>query len=148
MIVNEQKPLELVNTCGALYSEEDVTAAILFMAEKIGKPVQRLKKVFMYGSYPGVAIHQYKIHLHRLLGMYWWFDTDLEFHNKYVHHLNHDKLDARSENLQLINVGEHQSHHNKGRIFTAEHRAKIGDANRTRWIKRFPKLYENGDLLK
>ena len=127
MIVNEQKQIELVNLCNALYEQDEVVAAILYMADLYGRPVQRLKRVFMYGNYPAVSIYGDKIHLHRLLGIYWWRDDDGEFDAKYVHHKNHNKLDARRHNLELLDVFTHQSYHTKGRIFTEEHKRKISE---------------------
>lgn len=146
MIVKEQKPIELVNACSAIYHEDEVIGALLWLSELYGKPVQRLKRVFMMGNYPAVSIYGDKLHLHRAIAMSLWRDTDFEFDAKYVHHLNHNKLDARSENLELIDPSVHQSQHNKGRVLTPEHRSKIGESNRTRWKKRFPHLYES-DLL-
>lgn len=146
MIVKEQKTIELVNACGATYHESEVVAALAWLAALYGKPVQRLKRVFLYGKYPAISIYGDKIHLHRAIGMSLWRDTDFEFDVKYVHHKNHNKMDARSENLELIGVSDHQSHHTKGRIFTEEHKRKISEGNRSRWRKLRPELYENPEL--
>lgn len=55
MIINSQKTIELVNTCDAKYDQEILVDAILWYTEK---PTARLKKVFMYGKYPAVAIYK------------------------------------------------------------------------------------------
>lgn len=146
MIVKTQKTIELVNACGAIYEEDQVVGALLWLAELYGKPVIRLKQVFLYGKYPGISVYGDKIHLHRALGMSWWRDIDYEFDIKYVHHINGNKLDARKVNLELVDAREHQIHHTKGRTFTVEHRAKISEGNRNRWRKKYPHIYESPQI--
>lgn len=127
MIVKFQKSIEIVNKCGAIFDENELKDAIVWYSEK---PVTRIKRVYMYGEYPAVSIYDQKIHIHRLLMMYWenrQLDTE-----EYVHHKNENKLCAVKGNLELLPCAKHQSHHNKGKTLSAEHRAKISDANRRR----------------
>lgn len=63
--------------------------------------------------------------------MQYWLKTKLPFEFS-VHHLNENKLDARKENLSVILNSSHNSSHNIGRVFTAEHKSKIAEANRKR----------------
>lgn len=147
MIVKYQKEIEIVNTCGAIYSEEEVRSAIMDLVAIVGKPVQRLKRVYLYGNYPAITIDHIKIHLHRLLMGYKIGHVELATNGMYVHHKNHNKLDARLSNLELIEPSEHQSHHNKGKTISEYQRKRIIESNQTRWIKKFPELYENPDLV-
>lgn len=119
MIVKEQKQIELVNQCGAVLRELELEGAILWYSKNLGKPVQQLKRVFLYGNYPAVSIHGQKLHVHRLLWAYWTgrYPTAIQ----YVHHINGNKLDNRRGNLKLMLAKDHQSYHNKGRKQTKEH---------------------------
>lgn len=47
----------------------------------------------MFGNYPAVTIFKEKIHIHRLLMMYWNGIRKLD-KNTYVHHINENKLNA------------------------------------------------------
>lgn len=141
MIVKMQKPIELVNTCDALYDVTLLEAAIVWYSPR---PVARLKKIFMYGNYPAVAIHKDKVHIHRLVMMYSQDDKTLG--GKYVDHIDGNKLDSRPHNLRLLTPSEHQSITNKGRRQTPEHIAKRTDTTtRTRYGH---SIYENPELLK
>ena len=139
MIVKEQKPIRLINSCGAIYDDKTLKEAVLWYSKRyIGKPVIREKKVFMYGRYPAVSIHRYKIHLHRLIFSY---DIGVMIVSSYIHHINGNKLDNRLENLQQMSASEHQSITNKGRKQSPEHIAKrMASMRRTR--------YSNPHLIK
>ncbi|HEY3499505.1 MAG TPA: HNH endonuclease [Polyangiaceae bacterium] len=42
----------------------------------------------------------------------WWLTTgEAPPEDKHLHHKNHDKLDDRFENLELMGVAEHMAHH-------------------------------------
>ncbi|SDX04938.1 hypothetical protein SAMN05518848_104192 [Paenibacillus sp. PDC88] len=127
MIVKFQRPIEIINNCQAIYDEDELKEAIIWYSSR---PVTRIKTVYMHGEYPAVSIHEQKIHIHRLLMMYWekrQLDT-----KEFVHHKNENKLCALRENLELMSSSIHQSHHSKGRIFSKEHREKIAESNRRR----------------
>lgn len=129
MIVRIQKPIELINTCTAIYDAPLLESALLWYSIK---PIARLKKVFMYGRYPAVAIYKEKIHIHRLVMMY--LQDDRTLGGKYVDHIDGNKLDSRPDNLRLLWPSEHQSITNKGRVQSADHIAKRIDATtRTRY---------------
>jgi hypothetical protein len=127
MIVKKHKPIKFINTCGCIVDEKELEQAILWYTDK---PVCGTKKIFMHGNYPAVAIYKEKIHVHRLLMMYWQNRKLLR--NEYVHHIDENKLNAMKSNLCLIEVGKHQSMHNKGKVFSENHRALISEANRRR----------------
>lgn len=127
MIVKHQKPIRFINTCNCIVDERELEKAILWYS---AKPVLGTKKIFLHGEYPAVSIHKEKIHVHRLLMMY-WMRRRLSS-NEYVHHLNHEKLCALQSNLSVMIGPGHQSLHNKGKKFSYEHRRKISEANRAR----------------
>lgn len=127
MIVKERKPITFYNNCSCLVNETDLEKAINWYSDK---PVTRSKKIFLHGNYPAVAIYKEKIHVHRLLMMY-WLDRKLKT-EEYVHHKDHNKLKATKDNLEIMEQSKHQSLHTKGRKFTKEHRQKISEANRKR----------------
>lgn len=143
MIVKEQKPLVFLNACNARFDARHLEQAILM---KTDKPVSRLKKVFMYGKYPAVSIHGKKYHVHRLLTEYWGGSID----GLYVHHKNHDKLDATLTNLEVMTVERHQSHHNKGKTVSEATRQKLTESNKRNWSTKWKhrRIYENPELLK
>lgn len=146
MIVNEQKQIELKNECGCICRETDLEGAILWYSRNLDKPVQRLKRVFLYGSYPAVSIRGQKIHVHRLLWAYW--SGRFPSRREYVHHKNGNKLDNRRENLELMYASEHQSISNKGRKQSPEWiKKRITKTANAKRGKKYPKIYENPELL-
>jgi len=146
MRVNRQEPIKFINTCNCIVDYDDLEKAILWHSDK---PVARLRKIYMYGEYPAVSIYDEKIHVHRILMMY-WMDRRLSS-KEFVHHLNGNKLCALKSNLAVMISSGHQSLHNKGKILSESHRDKISQANRRRSKKRAKKrdipLDELGKLL-
>lgn len=141
MIVNEQKPLEFLNKCGAIFDQELLEKAILWRSDK---PVQRLKTVYMHGRYPAVSIYKEKVHIHRLIVCY-LNETWLPF-EMHVDHINRNKLDARVSNLRVLTAKEHLSITHKGVPKSPEHRAKLIESNKRRKGMKY-KVYENPELL-
>lgn len=138
MTINKQEPINFINESGCLIDIKDLEQAILWYADR---PVAKTKKIFMHGEYPAVAIQKEKIHVHRLLMMY-WSSRKLKS-TEYVHHKNECKLDARKSNLEIMNQREHQSFHNKGKYLSEQHRNKISEAGRRRAGKVQFKLKRN-----
>jgi hypothetical protein len=127
MIINRQKPIEFNSPAEVVFNREDLKKAITWFSKK---PVARLKHVFLYGNYYAVSIYDQKIHIHRLLMMY-WLNRDLQS-NEYIHHKDGNKFNNLKENLELMLASAHQSLTNKGKKFTASHKAKISAANKRR----------------
>jgi len=127
MIVKEQKPITIINKCNCIVNEDELKKAILWFTKK---PVSSVKTIYLYGKYPAVSIYEKKIHIHRLLMMY-WLQRDLDF-SEYVHHKDGNPLNNEKENLEIIPASKHQSLHNKGKRLSKEHRQKISEANRRR----------------
>lgn len=145
MIVKEQKQIQFINDCNCIVDYNELEKAILWFQEK---PTCRLKHIYIHMKYPCVSIHKAKIHIHRLLMMYWngvrTLDTKI-----YVHHINSNKLDCSRTNLIFITDKEHQSLHNKGKKLSDVHKAKIAENNRKRkgvkYTKENKELLENAD---
>lgn len=138
MIVTSQKPITLVNTCGAIYDEQLLIEAMLWFTTE---PMVATKKVFMYGKYPAVAIHRHKLHIHRLIMAY--LNNGLP-RSTYVNHKDENKLNSSVDNLELLDASTHQRLTNLGRKQTKEWVAKrLANSWKTRKA-----IYENGDLLK
>src|SRR5574341_301951 len=154
MIVNFQKPIEFINDSNCIVDLSELEKAIIWYSNK---HVSRLKKIFLFGLYPGVAIHKEKIHVHRLLMMY-WLQQKLEM-SQHVHHIDGNKLNAIKENLKVLKASEHMSITHTGRTISESHRQRIAQANRNRTGKiKFPKrrnipmnelaqMVSNGDSL-
>lgn len=110
MIIKIQRPLNLINTCGAMYDETLLEKAMLWIAEK---PIISRKKVFISHFYPAISVYKKKYHIHRLIMMY-CLNRGLET-SEYVHHKDGNSLNALFENLQIMMDKEHPVHHLKGR---------------------------------
>ena len=140
MIVNEYKEIQFLNECRAVFNAKDLERAINWYSDK---PVARLKRIFTYGEYPAVSIYDEKIHIHRLLAMY-YEQRDLDS-AEYVHHLDGDKLNALRDNIVIQSASDHQRQANKGRKQTPNHIAKRIDA--TTLTRYGHSIYENPELL-
>lgn len=129
MRVKIQKRIEFINECECEFNYGDLARAIYWYSDK---PVARLKRIFMYGRYPAVSIYDKKIHIHRLLAMY-YEQRDLD-RAEYVHHIDDNPLNALHCNLVIQSAPEHQSNIHRGRKQSPEHIAKRIDATtRTRY---------------
>lgn len=131
MIVNYQKEIEIVNACDAKYDNNDLCKAIAWYSDK---PVCRLKTVFLSGKYPAVSIYFAKIHIHRLLMMY-YLNGEIP-DSFYVHHNDGDRMNCTKENLSLVNISYHQRLHNIGKTISESQKDRIRECNRLRWAKR------------
>src|SRR5699024_777785 len=127
MIVNYQEPIEFRNESGCKVDVEELEKSVIWYSEK---PVSRIKKIFMHGQYPAISIYKEKIHVHRLLMMY-WNDRELN-REEYVHHKDGNKLNALKSNLEIMPDSDHQSLHTKNRKLSNIHRKRIGYANKKR----------------
>lgn len=135
MKITAQKHIEFNSPIEVLYDPSELRKAILWYTDK---PTARLKHVFLYGKYYAVSIYDQKIHIHRLLMMY-WIKRELQT-NEYVHHKNENKFNNHKYNLEILPASVHQSITNKGRKQSPEHVAK-----RTSSMKKT--RYENPELL-
>ena len=141
MIIHKQKPIEFNSPAEVLFDREELKKAILWYSKD--KPVARLKHIFLHGRYYAVSIYDQKIHIHRLLMMY-WLQRDLQ-RNEYVHHKNGNKFNNHRDNLELMLGSDHQRLTNKGRKQSKEHIMKR--ANATTMTRYGHPIYENPELL-
>lgn len=109
-IVREQKQIEFINDCGVNADCDELSKAIIWYQRN---PTARLKHIYMHGRYPAVSIHSEKVHVHRILMMYWLKTRSLNGYS--VHHINEDKMDSRKANLSVVPSSFHNSMHNAGR---------------------------------
>jgi len=126
-MLKSQKQIQLVNRCGACFDAEELTKAMLWYARN---PLQKLKSVSLHGRYPCVSLGKEKIHIHRLLAMYWNHGRLPEGY--IVHHVDGNRLNASRENLVIRQRGNHSHMHNAGKKLTSDHKGKLSDANRLR----------------
>jgi len=140
-MIKQQKQISIKNVCNAIFDEQKLISAILWYTNK---PVYRVKNVYIHGKYPAVSVYDKKIHIHRLLLMFHMqSDIDSDF---FVHHKDGNKLNASLDNLELMEVGKHQSLHNAGKILSIEHRQKIAEANKKRKGIKIKKRVDMPDL--
>lgn len=132
-MVKFQKPIQIENDCNSIVDYNELRNAILWYSNK---PQRSVKHIFMYGKYPAVSIYGEKIHIHRLLMMYW---LQIHIPREYsVHHINENKLDARKENLALLLGSSHNSKHMLGKTPSSIVREKLCEFNHSRKGKRQP----------
>lgn len=131
MIVKAQKKIEFINDCGAIVDYCELENAIIWYAKA---PVSHIKHIYMHGDYPAISIHKDKIHIHRLLIIYWLGCTLPS--NYFVHHIDGNKLNAEKNNLSVMFASTHQSQHNKGKTLSDNHRKRISENNHRRKGKR------------
>lgn len=136
MIVKTQKQIEFSSPVEVLYDEEELRKAILWYSNR---PVCRLKHVYLHGRYYAVSIYEEKIHIHRLLMMY-WLNRDIGRH-EHVHHINGNKYNNLRDNLEVIPAFLHISKHQKNIPKSEEHKIKIGIANKNRKGKKLKRKY-------
>lgn len=132
MIVKNQKKIEFINDCNCIVDYNELEKAILWYQEK---PTSRLKHIYLFGKYPAVSILNKKIHIHRLLMMYWNNNKELS-RELYVHHIDENKLNADKNNLIFMECKIHQSKHNKGKTSSQKQReATIENNHKRKGIK-------------
>ena len=130
-MIKNQKQIYFINDCNALVDFNELRNAVLWYAKS---PVMSQKHIYMHGKYPAISIHKEKIHIHRLLMMY-WLGGDLP-KCYFVHHVDENKLNATKENLSLVYYSTHQSHHNKGKKNSDRQKQMLVEYNHSRKGKR------------
>lgn len=140
-MVKIQKEIRFENDCNAIVDYDELRKAIKWYSDK---PQQAIKHIYIHGKYPAVSIFGEKIHVHRLLMMYW---LNSEIPSEYcVHHINENRLDSRKENLTLLLNSVHVSLHNKGTQPSEKAVRHIISMNKNRKGKRQP--YKRKDISK
>ena len=133
MTVKKQRKINFINDCNAIVDYDDLRKAILWYSDS---PVTSVKHIYMHGKYPAVSIGKDKIHIHRLLMMY-WLDSKIptEFS---VHHIDENRLNASKNNLSIVLNSVHNSNHNKGEKITPKMRDRLLEMNHARKGTRQP----------
>lgn len=126
-MVKAQNKIKFVNDCNAIVDYNELEKAIIWYAKS---PVMSIKHIYMHGNYPAISVHKEKIHIHRILMMY-WLNATLP-NNYFVHHIDENKLNAQKNNLSLVFSSTHQSKHNKGKTLSNNHKKKIAENNHKR----------------
>ena len=125
-----QKHITFNNMANCIVDLDLLEKACVWVSDR---PLISKKTISLHGTYPAVSIYHKKWHIHRLLMSY--VSGRLLPRNEYVHHKNENKLDCRIENLQIMNVFEHQSMHNKGKIISEQQKEQIRNWNRKHKLK-------------
>lgn len=138
-MVKEQKKIEFINDCNAIVNYGELEKAILWYADK---PTISKKHIYLHGLYPAVSIGKEKIHIHRLLMMYW---LGSKFPTEYsVHHIDENRLNALKDNLSVVLNSVHNSNHNKGKKVTEKMMNRLMEMNHSRKNTRQP--YKRKDI--
>lgn len=130
-MIKNQKKITFINDCNVVVDYSELEKAVLWYA---AHPVQSEKHIYMHGEYPAVSIGKSKLHIHRLLMMY-WLNCILPY-EYYVHHIDGNKLNASKNNLAVVLNSIHQSKHNKGKKITEQQKQSIRISNHKRKGKR------------
>lgn len=126
-MIKNQKQINFENDCSAIVDLKELEKAVLWYT---ARPVCSVKHIYMHGNYPAVSIGKEKIHIHRLLMMYWLKCViPSEF---YVHHIDENKLNATKENLSVVLGKTHQHYHNKGKHISNYQKKRIRESNHMR----------------
>ncbi len=126
-MIKVQKQIKFINDCNAIVDYNELEKAVIWYAKS---PVISAKHIYMHGKYPAISIHKEKIHIHRILMMYW---LGIVLPNDYfVHYIDENKLNAQKNNLSVVFAPAHQSYHNKGKRLSETHREKIAENNHKR----------------
>ncbi len=131
MTIKKQKEIKFINDCKCIVDLYELSRAIIWYQDK---PTASVKHIYMLGKYPSVSIHKTKIHIHRLLMLYW--NNGYINKNVYVHHIDGNKLNASKDNLILTGISEHQSFHNIGKTISEKQIKSIIAFNHSRKGKR------------
>lgn len=145
MIIKLQKKIEFINDCNCLVNYKLLEKAIKWYSNR---PVARIKHIYLYGKYPAVSIYDKKLHIHRLLIMY-FIREDLES-NIYIHHIDGNPLNNLEINLEIMEASKHQSLINRGRKQNQEWiKKRITKTANAKRGKKYPKnIYQNKELSK
>jgi hypothetical protein len=140
MTVKAQRKMLFDNKCDCIVELTVLEQAMIWFSSK---PQCAKKSIFMHGKYPAVSIFGEKIHVHRLIGLY--LQREKLVRGLYVHHKDENKLNALSNNLEVVTSSAHQSHHNKNKTLSDSHKSKISESNRLRKGTKIKRKY-NIDL--
>ena len=92
-----------------MYDYEELKQAIEYACKKRGYTPNEKYKIYLFSEYPAISLKHEKIRLHRIIGEYM---TNMELpKHLHVHHIDGNKLNAQSCNLQVISNNFHTKKH-------------------------------------
>lgn len=82
-----------------------------------------------YGNKVWSEVSQRRVHLHVKIWEDYYGEVPREENGKrmIIHHINHNPVDNRIENLQLMTASEHAKLHATGRVRTEESKKKLSE---------------------
>lgn len=119
------KDIVLNNICNAIFDEQTLRDAMSYLQMVFNK--KRIVISASSSGYPQIKYGPYYIRLHRIIGQYIYQDKDGIFQ---YHHIDENKLNSLSTNLQKITLSEHLRLHNKNRVMSEEQRRAISEARK------------------
>lgn len=122
MTARQFRPNDVVfnNICGAIYDED-----ILRRALDYHNAIFSRHYVSIYLSslgYPMIRFNLHSYRLHRIIGEYIFDDMRGVYQ---YHHIDGNKLNTLSENLQQLTLSEHQILHGSNRYVSQEQKQKL-----------------------
>lgn len=115
----------IYNICNAIFDEETLRNAMKYLQMVFKK--KRIVVSLSSSGYPQIRYGSNYIKLHRIIGQYINQDKNGIFQ---YHHIDENKLNSFSTNLQKMTLSEHQKLHGKNRIISERHREAISKARK------------------
>lgn len=103
------------NSCNAIFDEELLYKAINLKCKKLNKYCHKEYKVYLYNGYPCISISHEKYRIHQLLGEFIFGSIRKGY---VIHHIDGNRLNNNSDNLQYLSHSAHSKLHNKGKKYT------------------------------
>ena len=119
------KDIRFLNICGAIYDESILRSAMEYLDMHF--PSKRVCIILASTGYPEIRFNNRYVKLHRLIGQYIFQDKEGIYQ---YHHIDCNKLNAATDNLQKMTVSEHQRLHGLGRKLSESHKQSISRSRR------------------
>lgn len=101
--------MEFINECNCIFENEVLECSIIEECKRRKIKPKSQYKIYNYRGYAGISLKHDKVSIHRIIGKYM---VGMDFDKKIcVHHINHNKLDNRISNLQVMKNSLHTKEH-------------------------------------
>lgn len=117
--------IKFENTCECIFEEEILFNAIDLECKKRNCYRHDTYKIYLHGGYPCISLGHDKIRIHILIGKLIYGSIRKGY---VIHHKDHNKLNALSNNLEYLSNAAHAKLHKSGNDFRSED-GKIKSAN-------------------